>query len=513
MSEPPFGSRILGPEDEAPTALRVRVQSLTTASILGAQVVGVAAVIALVLWVLPTPPDAEHVLLINAVAVPLYVVAALVVGVVWGTRSALGRLTWLAEERPPTPDERRTALRLPLALVRVQGALWGGGVVVFTVLTLLTEPDLALTVGVAVTFGGVVTCMAAYLLTEFVMRPVAARALVGPPPDRPLAPGVTGRSLLAWALGSAIPVAGLVLVAILALVRDDVSAQRLAVVAIVLGGITLAVGALVTTLAVRATVDPVRTLRGALERVERGDLEHGVAVFDGTEVGLLQAAFNRMIGGLRERERIRDLFGRHVGEDVARDALAREVELGGEVREVSVLFVDVIGSSAIVADRPPDEVVTLLNRFFAVVVDSVDTHGGTVNKFEGDGALAVFGAPVPADDHACAALRAARTMRDRLREEVPECPAGIGVATGSVVAGNVGEHRRFEYTVIGDPVHQASRLCDQAKETDGRVLAALAAVERADADEAACWEPGAVVSLRGRPDPVATAVPRDGVGQ
>ena len=121
-----------------------------------------------------------------------------------------------------------------------------------------------------------------------------------------------------------------------------------------------------------------------------------------------------MVGGLRERERIHDLFGRHVGEDVARAALEQDVELGGETREVSVLFVDIVGSTTLASEREPDEVVELLNSFFAVVVEVVRDHGGWVNKFEGDAALAVFGAPTPLERHADCALAAARTLAERL---------------------------------------------------------------------------------------------------
>ena len=110
-----------------------------------------------------------------------------------------------------------------------------------------------------------------------------------------------------------------------------------------------------------------------------------------------------------------------------------------------------IGSTQLVAGRPPIEVVELLNRFFAVIVDEVDPHHGLLNKFEGDATLAVFGAPVPLERPEDQALAAARTIAGRFREEVPECPAGVGVAAGKAVAGNVGAKERFEYTVIGEP--------------------------------------------------------------
>lgn len=107
----------------------------------------------------------------------------------------------------------------------------------------------------------------------------------------------------------------------------------------------------------------------------------------------------------------------------------------------------------------------LLNRFFTVIVDEVNHHRGLVNKFQGDASLAVFGAPNRLSHPEDAALATARAIADRLASEMPECQAGIGVAAGQVVAGNVGAHERFEYTVIGEPVNEAARLCELANHT------------------------------------------------
>ena len=188
---------------------------------------------------------------------------------------------------------------------------------------------------------------------------------------------------------------------------------------------------------------PIISVRNAMQRVEEGDLDAEVQVYDGTELGQLQAGFNQMVHGLREREHLRDLFGRHVGKEVAAAAAGKDVELGGESRVVSVLFIDIVGSTTLAAEREPEEVVELLNRFFAVVVEEVDQRKGLVNKFIGDAALAVFGAPVELDDHAGQALAAARAMARRLAEEVPDLQAKIGVSTGEAVAGNVGEESRL----------------------------------------------------------------------
>ena len=139
----------------------------------------------------------------------------------------------------------------------------------------------------------------------------------------------------------------------------------------------------------------MRVVRAALKRVEEGDFDTNLIAFDGTELGELQRGFNSMVAGLRERERVRDLFGRHVGREVAAAAEARRPTLGGEERHAAIDFVDIIGSTRLVSGRPAWQVVTLLNRFFGVVVDEVETHSGLLNKFEGDAALAVFGAPDP----------------------------------------------------------------------------------------------------------------------
>jgi adenylate cyclase len=257
----------------------------------------------------------------------------------------------------------------------------------------------------------------------------------------------------------------------------------------------------------RSFAQSLRAMREALARVERGDLGAGVRINDGSELGVVQAGFNSMVAGLRERERLRDLFGRHVGHHVANSALERGAVLGGEQREAAVLFVDLIGSTALAAERDPAEVMSLLNRYFAIVVDVAHEHSGWVNKFEGDGALCVFGAPGDLEDPAGCALSAARAMNERLRAELPELRAAIGVSAGRVVAGNVGHAERFEYTVIGDPVNEAARLTQLAKGTEGRVLASACTLDRAKTREQWRWRDDGEANLRGRPEPTRLVIP------
>nr|MDP9102183.1 HAMP domain-containing protein [Actinomycetota bacterium] len=417
----PLGSRLLGRATDSPLVLRVRVQSLLTTSIVLANVIGALAVFALVTVVIPGPSlFTRDLRLVSFVAVPAYLMAALVVGLTVGTRRSLQVLRWSVEEREPTAAERSSTLSVPGRLTRLQAVLWGAAGVVFTPLYGLDDPQNIPRLAFTILFGGLVVCGVSYLLTEFAVRPIAAKALTAGPLEGRRLTGVRARTLLIWAVGCAIPVAGLMLVAAFSLARGDVSVSRLAVTVLALGGISVLVGLLLTWLGVNATVAPIRLVRSGLADVEAGRLERRVVVFDGTELGELQAGFNRMAQGLAEREKLRDLFGRHVGEGVAAAALLSTPRLGGEEREVAVLFVDLIGSTALAASRQAGEVVELLNRFFSVVVDEVERHEGFVNKFEGDGALAVFGAPADVIDPAGKALSAARRIQDRLTRELPD---------------------------------------------------------------------------------------------
>lgn len=443
---------------------------------------------------------------VTAIIAPVYIVAAIIVGSILGTRNGVRKLRWALEDRTPTAKEQRVTLNMPWRMTLQQGALWGIGLVLFTTMFGVVDPNTVPKVSITILLSGATVCGFVYLFTEFALRPIAARALEAGAPQRHRFAGTTGRVMLAWMLGSGIPVLGLILIAVFSFVRP-VTPTRFAVTIFAIGGIALLVGALLMFITVRTSVAPIASVRFGMSRIERGDLDAAVIVYDGTELGELQTGFNRMAEGLRERERIRAVFGRHVGQDVVEVALRSDEVLGGEERNVAVLFVDIIGSTTLAVERPPTEVVALLNRFFAVVVEEVHRNGGLVNKFEGDAALAVFGAPVDATDAADRALRAARRMAERLVTEVPDCRAGIGVSAGRAVAGNIGAEERFEYTVIGDPVNEAARLSDVAKTIPGNVVAAARAVDATVGEEAQQWTLHEEVTLRGRNEPTRLAVP------
>ncbi|MCV7401431.1 HAMP domain-containing protein [Mycobacterium fragae] len=503
---PAYGSWLLGRVSESQARRRVRIQIILTVFVVVFNVLGVAVALLIVTVAVPTPSvftDAP--LWLTFGVIPAYVVIALALGAYWITRRTVAALRWAIEERKPSPaDERNTFLapsRVAIALL----ILWGGGAALLTTLYGLVNTMFIPKSLFSVCFCGVVVATGSYLFTEFALRPVAAQALEAGPPPRRLAPGIMGRTMAVWMLASGLPVIGIALTAFFALVLRNLTETELAVAVLIISTATLLFGSFVMWLLSWLIATPVRAVRLALRRVEQGDLRGNLVVFDGTELGELQRGFNAMVDGLREREMVRDLFGRHVGREVAAAAERERPKLGGEERHVAVVFVDIVASTQLVTKRPAAEIVQLLNRFFAVIVDEVDRHCGLVNKFEGDATLAIFGAPNRLEHPEDEALAAARAIAERLEREVSDCQAGIGVAAGQVVAGNVGARERFEYTVIGEPVNEAARLCELAKSHSPRLLASSDAVNAASENERSYWSLGDTVTLRGHEEPTQLA--------
>ena len=413
-------------------------------------------------------------------------------------------------EADPAETElaRIRALKMPFYRTLIGLAAWCVGSTIFIIATYSVARASAPVVAVSTALGATATAIIGYLQSERVLRPVAVAALRSGVPEHVQAPGVILRQLLTWTLSTAVPILAIVL----AIAADRLSilqapAEKLFDPILVLSGAALIIGFISTLLVSMSIADPLRQLRWALSEVQRGNYNAHMQIYDASELGLLQAGFNDMVRDLSERQRLRDLFGRYVGEDVARRALERGTELGGRERTVAVLFIDLIGSTELAATRPPAEVVHLLNEFFRVVVDTVGRHGGFVNKFQGDAALAIFGAPIEHPDGPSAALQAARELHDELLPVLGSAEFGIGVSCGRAIAGHIGAQARFEYTVIGDPVNEAARLTELAKLEEGHVLASAIAVSEAIDAEALCWDVGEVVELRGRKLPTQLARP------
>jgi adenylate cyclase len=463
----------------------------------------------LLFLVLPAPhgvDPGDH-LWPNLVAFVVYLPLTMVTGELLSRRWSAAYSDWIREGRDPNAEERRVVLQTPSHCLRINAAFWLGAAVLFGAINIPASADLALHVSATILLGGITTCAVAYLLIERHLRPITAIALASGGPRQAAWPGVEGRLVLAWASATLSPLLGLLMLALHGLYDPTVSREEVSRSVLVVGAATILVGLAVTLLVARSLSNPLRALRKALARVEAGDFATEVQVDDASEVGLLQNGFNRMAEGLRDRERVKDLYSRQVGADVAQVSLAEGMALGGKVCDVAVLFIDMVGSTSLAATMPPEHVVDRLNRFFAIIVEEVGRHGGWVNKFEGDAALVVFGAPTEQPDPAGCALAAGRALHARLAEDMPGTEAGIGLSAGPAVAGWVGAEQRFEYTVIGDPVNEAARLCELAKRRPQRLLASEAIVDRAPRAEANLWKKGEETLLRGRTKPTRLAAP------
>jgi adenylate cyclase len=224
--------------------------------------------------------------------------------------------------------------------------------------------------------------------------------------------------------------------------------------------------------------DPVRTLVTGMHEVLRGNLRYRSRIERQDEIGFLARSFNEMVDGLEEREHVKDTFGRFVSRDVAEHVLAGRVPLEGEKREVSILFQDIRGFTALSEKLDPATLLNVLNRFFTEVVGAVEAEGGVVKQFTGDGVMALFGAPEARADHAPRAVRAALGIVARLEglnvllEEkgFPPLTIGIGIHAGEVVAGLIGPDERVEYGVVGEPVNLAARVEALTKDVVATIL-------------------------------------------
>lgn len=214
----------------------------------------------------------------------------------------------------------------------------------------------------------------------------------------------------------------------------------------------------------------------------------------------LRRQFAASIAAATARDRVTNLFGQHVSPQVVERLMMAGTSTGGDVRRVAVMFVDFRGFTAGAQSRTPQEVVDRLDGAFAVLVEILDREGGIVNKFLGDGFLALFGAPLEAADAAQRAVAAGREMlraMDRINAETSwPLRIGIGIHFGEVVAGNIGSPRRKEYTVIGDTVNFASRLEALNKEFGSQLLIS-AAVREALGDDGSDAVPLGEVTVRG----------------
>jgi class 3 adenylate cyclase len=258
----------------------------------------------------------------------------------------------------------------------------------------------------------------------------------------------------------------------------------------------------------RSLLRPINILSGAMARVAGGDLEQRIPVTSNDEVGELTGRFNNMVEGLREREQLRETFGRYVDESVAAAILRRQGQgaRSGETGEATILFSDIAGFTTIAEYLAPAELVGVLNDYLETVLAPIRAHGGVVNTFIGDGLFASFNMPLACEGHAVAAVRAAldiqRAVGNRaFGDQGVVLATRIGISTGPVIGGDIGTRRRTNFTLLGDTVNLAARLEELNKQHGTRILVSQST--RNACGETFRFDSLGKVAVRGRSEPVA----------
>jgi adenylate cyclase len=400
----------------------------------------------------------------------------------------------LARGGSPHPELRRRALAYPWIVAGVTavgwvlaGLTWG---VVYPAATGTFTPWVALRVVFGIIgIGGTVVTALTFFAAEHQWRDVLPTFFpqgdVSAVRDVPRLP-VRARLLVMFVLAGVVP---LVLLGVLAATRaaailqaDPATASGLVRGMLALIVFLLAVGVVTAAgLALfvsRSVAGPLSRLRAAMADVERGDLGVRAPVLANDEIGGLSEGFNRMVEGLRERELVKETFGKYVSPEIRDEILGGRIPLDGQLREVTVLFADLRDFTPWVEKSDPRQVVRDLNAYFTEMEAAIRGHGGLVLQYIGDEIEAVFGAPIADPAHAAHAARTALEMRRRLatwnaaRRAAGDTPLrhGIGIHTGPVIAGNIGSAERLSYTLVGDAVNLASRLQSLTKELGCDIL-------------------------------------------
>ena len=272
----------------------------------------------------------------------------------------------------------------------------------------------------------------------------------------------------------------------------------------------LAVATIAALWIARGVSQPVQRLAAHTRQVATGDYTQRITLDREDELGQLATAFNQMTSGLAERDRVRDLLGKVVSPEIATQLLQSDVKLGGEEREVTILFCDLRNFTTMSEKMPATEVLTLLNRYLDRMSTIIELHGGVIDKHIGDAIMALYGAPLAQADSAGRALETARVMADSLHElnleltaeGKPRLEFGIGINTARVVAGNMGSHTRLNYTVIGDGVNLASRLEALTKEPVYRTSVIVSEATARTAGQEERLRPLGEITVKGKTEPV-----------
>jgi class 3 adenylate cyclase len=416
----------------------------------------------------------------------------------------------------PSPGATVTAWRAASTLVltqyRTRGPIVNSVIVLPTLALAVLLLDLdwlgSLALVLAVLAPAVWGTFLSYSAGEHLSRPLVADLARALPDEFPFARAglpVSFRlkvSLPAYTIISAMGTA--------AVVSGARGASGLAVSVLVSGAIG---GIMATELAVllcRSIVAPMERLGRGMRAVRSGDYTARVPVMSSDEIGELSHDFNRMAHGLAEREELREAFSTYVDRSAVELILSGMFPPEGIEVDVSILFTDVQGFTSYAETASAREVIATLNEQFELMVPIIERHGGHVDKFIGDGMMAVFGAPEFFEDHADRAVDAAVEIAETLRTQDHLLPVGLGVNSGSVVAGAVGGAGRLNFSVIGDTVNTAARVEAATRETGDAVLIAEATKERMTRHDVVSR---GTLPLKGKAEPVELFALKELVGE
>ena len=385
---------------------------------------------------------------------------------------------------------RRRLLNEPYYLIALDLFLWV--IIVFLVMTLSlkagTDPHLVYVQAFKGGLDALVTITAAYFFLQMVLQ----RFLVPdffPEGGLSEAPGVRririrGRLfVLAFAI-NVVPLTNIVILHYSSLYVPGPDADPAVILSdlnrvIIIESFVFMAAALVLTFVVSGNLRrPFYEIIHVLRRITRGRFDERVRVISNDEIGYAGDAINRMTEGLKEREMIKDAFGRFVAREVRDEVLSGRVPLDGEFKYVSVLFADIRDFTPLTEKSDPKMIVRIMNAYFKEMAAAVHKHGGLVLQFVGDEIYAVFGAPIRREDHPVCAFRAGLEMNRRLKtlnesfkaEGYPQIRHGIGIHSGRVIAANIGSPERQSYLLVGDTVNLASRLQTMTKKIDTEML-------------------------------------------
>lgn len=242
--------------------------------------------------------------------------------------------------------------------------------------------------------------------------------------------------------------------------------MRLQTIMFVLFGLGLLFAVISATAIARSLSRPLEDLTQTVQSIDSGDYRQTTTLKRKDELGILSSAVNHMSQGLQERDQVRDLLGKVVSPEIATELLRKEIELGGEERDATILFSDIRGFTDFCEHHNPKDVLQLLNRYLSSMSHVIETHQGVIDKYIGDAIMALFGVPIDIENSPQQAVKAALSMKvsldilnnELVKENLSPINIGIGINTGAVVAGNMGSSHRLNYTVIGDCVNLAARL-------------------------------------------------------